>query len=178
DQEQGSGGDLLGGADPADRHRPGKVLRRATGHPEKPVQQRGVGAAGAQAVHPDALRAQLTCQRAGEQDDAALGGAVRLVASLALETGLRCRVQYDAMWAAAQVGERGPAGEEHGAQVGGVDAVPLGGLELRERHEVPAPRVVEENVETAEALDGALDHALDVLLEADVSAQERRLPSP
>src|SRR5262245_1719460 len=56
-----------------------------------------------------------------------------------------------------------------------MDAVPLRRLELDERNEVAASRVVEEDVEPAEPLDRGADHALDVFLEGDVDAQELRL---
>ena len=119
-------------------------------------------------------RASSTADVVRQVDDRRLGRRVGLRAATAAEAGDRRGVD-DA--AAAALLDHHPRRvlrpDEHAAHEHGERAVPVVDADLGERPERTADAgVVEQHVETAEALDGGTDQRLDVVLLGDVGAHE------
>src|SRR5262249_57824379 len=86
--------------------------------------ERRVGTTRADAVDADVLARQLAGERSREQDDAALGGAVRLVHRLALQARLRRHVHDGAVPAPPEMRQRLPAAEIDRTKVDGENPIP------------------------------------------------------
>ncbi len=144
--------------------------------PEGLQQDPGDDGAGRDAVHPDAVLAELHRHAARELDDGGLGGAVDHRRRVPGAAGGHAGVVDDAPRALPHHDRRRVLHpEQHAAEVH--RHRPLGGVQRDRLDATPGPRsarVVEETVEPAVPVDGRADHAPDVVLARDVGADEQR----
>src|SRR5581483_1724281 len=187
-------GDEVAVARAEEDHRPDQVLRHLDALEGAPAQARlaelqdflarvllAERRAGGERVHVDVVVAQLAGERAGEAHHAGLGGdVVGARAAAAVEDGARGDVDDLPLAALAHVGHYRAAAQPGTLEVDLHQAVPLLDRDLLEadpRHGDGREdrRVVDQDVDAAEPIDGAVSHGLGGFLVRDVGLDGERL---